>query len=157
MLYAADAEWWHVHGDEVAKSFLGERWSCEQHDTRPLIGVSLVRVADHEAGLSRLEGTVNSGGNSGHQAVGLAELFGARRIVLLGYDFGLGADGAPHWHGVHTSGLRNPSANALERWRPRMQKLAADLQAAGIEAWNCSRATALDCFPRCSLDEALSE
>lgn len=94
------------------------------------------------------------GANSGFQALNLAVHLGARRIVLLGYDMQR-TGGLSHWHGDHGRGLNNPSEHNFARWRRQFEEAAPTLAAAGIEVVNCSRATALTCFPRMDLHAAL--
>lgn len=104
------------------------------------------------AGLSNVPGAIRHGRNSGHQAVAMAHLFGARRIVLLGYDFQR-TFGKAHWHGEHPARLSR--LGNLERWARQMETLAADLASAGALVVNATRESALRCFPRMTLDEAM--
>lgn len=92
--------------------------------------------------------TVNYGGNSGYQAIGLAYQLGADRIALIGFDMRR-TGGRSHWHGDHPAGLGN--ACGIERWAPRFAALARDLARVGVEVINCSIETALDCFPRADI------
>lgn len=96
---------------------------------------------------------IHQGGNGGYQATNLAYLWGARAIVLLGLDCGMGAGGVAHWHGNHTGKLSNPNQSTLDTWRGKFATLAKDLQKDGVPVYNCSRQTALECFPRHSLEE----
>jgi hypothetical protein len=82
----------------------------------------------------------------------LAFNWGARRLVLLGFDCKPGKRGH-HWFGDHKSPLSNE--NPYERWLEHFGRLAADLKKEGVEVVNCSRDTALQCFPRGDLDEVL--
>jgi hypothetical protein len=92
---------------------------------------------------------IHTGYNSGYQAIGLAALFGATRILLLGFDFAnLGAQ--VHWHGNHPTGLANGGQYPL--WIAAMNRLAEDLQKSHIEVINCSRRSALKCFPRRAIE-----
>jgi hypothetical protein len=97
---------------------------------------------------------IHFGGNSGYQAVNLAFLRGARRIVLLGYDMGAGEDGASHWHGDHPGGLNR--SLPFHVWREAFPQLAADLATEGVRVINASRRTALGCFERMTLEGALA-
>lgn len=104
-----------------------------------------------EQGLElELTGTVRTGKNSGHQALNAAVQRGAARILLLGFDMQGG-----HWHGDHPSGLANPTDLMLETWRRNMATTVPDLRRAGVEVVNCSRETALTCFPRARLKDVL--
>ena len=82
----------------------------------------------------------------------LAEHFGARRIVLIGYDSQYAPDGKRHWHGDHPKGLGN--AVSMPKWKAQFQEMAGKL--GHCEIINASRATALPFWPRMSLAEALS-
>jgi uncharacterized Rossmann fold enzyme len=98
------------------------------------------------------DGRVHSGGNGGYQAIGLAYMWGAARIILLGYDFQK-TGGHLHWHGPHEKGL--PNLGDLPSWARRMVQMGADLRAQGVTVVNASRQTALTCFEKMPLNEAL--
>ena len=95
---------------------------------------------------------IHLGQNSGYQAIGLAYHLGASRILLLGYDMQF-TDGRSHWHGDHPRGMGN--ANSVDKWARHFPAMAADLSAEGIEVLNCSRQTALTCFQRATIEDAL--
>lgn len=97
---------------------------------------------------------ISMGGNSGHQAVSLATKFGARRVLLLGFDMQPSATGQRHWHKEHPKPCTQRSL--WDEWKLKFKKLAKELDADGFEIVNCSRTTALDCFPRGNLEEELA-
>jgi hypothetical protein len=99
-------------------------------------------------------GTVGDGGNSGFQAINLAAQFGARRIVLVGFDMRI--DRGAHWHGRHPPGLNNPTDRNLVRWRLVIDRSAAELAALGIDVVNVSPVSMLNAFPVVSIEEALN-
>lgn len=107
-----------------------------------------------DPGLCVREGCVNSGGNSGYQAVNLAYGLGAERIVLLGFDMQK-TGGRSHWHGDHEGGL--PNLGRLDHWAARFVALGADLRAAGVPVVNCTRQTAITCFPILDLELELAD
>lgn len=74
--------------------------------------------------------------------------------MLLGFDHYPGLRGRMHFFGPHTDEL--DSGHDFNAWRSKMQPLADDLKAAGVEVINCSRDTALTCFPRGDLLQCLS-
>lgn len=160
-VYAADTSWWRQVGTHVVTDAL--RVSCQDtefrqvHVLRYRPGVVLETDPRYVAiGKQRGDDGVAHGGNSGYQAVNLAYHLGAARIVLLGYDMGVGEDGALHWFGRHPVGLNNPTERALARWALAFNGLAPALAAEGVEVVNCSRRTALTCFPRAELEEVLA-
>jgi hypothetical protein len=127
-----DRAWWRVYGDEVARTFAGECWA-------PFGGDARLR----RTGARRQP-------NSGAGAIALGAHLGARRIVLLGYDCQK-TGGRAHWHADHPGGLGN--AGTVGHWPALFRTLARELQ--GVDVINCSRATALDAFPRRALEEVL--
>ncbi len=98
---------------------------------------------------------LRTGRNSGYQALNLALHYGARRIILLGFDCGLGPAGETHWFGDHPHQLRNDGADRYAKWIVAMDMLARDLSADGVEVVNCSPSTALQCFKRSTIREEL--
>lgn len=149
VLYAGDLQWWERYGDE-AKAFAGEKWTRDEHAA---LRFRLRRVQRKDGkGLCRERGCVHSGGNSGYQAVNLAWHFGARQIVLLGFDMHR-RDGG-HWHGEHEGMLSAPPSH-VAMWRKEFDALAYDLRCEGVKVVNATEGTALECFSRMPLREAL--
>jgi hypothetical protein len=149
VLFAADSAWWRERGPS-RDEFGGLRVTTAL-DRAP--GVHRLGWSRGIGSVSRDPDRLGLGGNSGYQALNLADLFGARRILLLGYDLKPGSDGRAHWHGDHGKTLRNPKPAQFKHW------LGAFAQAAGkfrAEIINCSPCTALTCFPRLSLEDALA-
>lgn len=129
-----DRPWWNVHIAEVRRRFHGE----------------LVCPLDDCYGIFKMP--CDPAGNSGAGAISLAEYCGAKRVLLLGYDC-QHTGGKRHWFGNHPNGLAN--AGRVETWPAQFAKVAKKLQ--HIDIINCSRATALTCFPRQELEVALCE
>ncbi|WP_198958956.1 hypothetical protein [Candidimonas nitroreducens] len=126
VLFAADHGWWqqHWHGIDVR----AQKWTTSA-------------PAAKEFGLHLLPTTR---GNSGATAIHLAMERGASRILLLGYDCSL--EYGSHWHGAHDR-TDNPTADTVRVWRGDFKAVAADALRRGVSVVNCSRHTALDCFP----------
>ena len=149
VLYAGDLQWWVRYGAEAA-GFAGEKWT---RDPFAALKYRLHRVARRDGpGLCRERGCVHSGGNSGFQAVNLAWHFGARQIVLLGFD--MHRREAGHWHGEH-EGMLSAPASHIAAWRREFDAMAFDLRAEGVKVVNATEGSALECFPRMGLQEAL--
>lgn len=89
--------------------------------------------------------------NSGLRACQLAIELGAKKLVLLGFD-AQHTGGRAHWHDNYDQGLGN--AMSFRKW-PGQFALYARQIGASVEIVNASRATALTCFPRVPLEEAL--
>jgi hypothetical protein len=151
ILYAADKKWWDLHIAAVRAGFSGECWTTHAAAS---VAHSLRYIESKPgAGLfPRHESRISQGANSGFQAMMLARLFGARRILLLGYDMQR-TGGRSHWFGDHPKPLTNGDP---AYWRAHFDTVAPLLAAEGTEVVNCSAATALACFPRLPLAEALA-
>lgn len=151
-MYSADERWWHAHNG--APDFGGRKFTQSEVAVERY-GLEYIRVESHDpgAGISTDPSVLYSGGNSGHQAVGLGYLLGCRRFILLGFDCG-GSKGH-HWFGSHPDGLNNPTN--FPNWLERFEVMADDAKRLGVEIINCSRQTAITCFPRMSLDDALEQ
>ncbi len=129
-----DRDWWRVYREEAGQVFQGELVTQLPN----CYGVRRVAFGQYE--------------NSGVGAVALAVHMGAQRILLLGYDCQR-TGGKAHWHGDHPTGLGN--AGSLNKWPAQFQKLARDLR--NFDIVNCTRETALTCFPRVNLEHALRD
>lgn len=93
-------------------------------------------------------------GSGAAAAISLAAHRGASTIILLGYDCQY-TDGKRHWHGDHPRGMGN--AGSIVKWMRGFEELATALEKAGVRVLNATRETALTCWPRTSLYEALAE
>lgn len=152
MLYACDLSWWRHYYRRVATEFAGELWTVSD-SARDEFGLYWIMGRD-AAGLGRAPDHIHTGKNSGYQAINLAYLFGARRIVLLGFD--MAVDGPRrHWHGDHPKGLGNGGSNRYGAWLRALELLVADLKGTRCEILNASRRTAIRCIPRVALEIAL--
>lgn len=149
VLYACDGEWWKVHIEEARRSFPGELWT---QDIDAASRHRLFRVSgESRPGLGK-NALVHFGENSGYQAINIAYLFGAAKIVLLGFDMQM-TGGQSHWHGDHPPSLNRNSP--LKQFAKNFKALSVDLAEEGVEVINATRETALDCFPKMNLEDVL--
>lgn len=102
-------------------------------------------------GLETKPDAIRSYKNSGGAAINVAVHTGATRIVLLGYDMMTDKHGRHHFNGSPGEKHHSP----YPHFRTHMGTMGPHLRALGVEVVNCSRATALTCFPRKRLDEVL--
>lgn len=136
--------------------FRGEHWTQSEGAASEF---GLHRVPSARGAGAPVNGVIRQGcgpgvgGNSGAQALGLAVLFGAAHVLLLGYDMSLRGN-QTHWHGHHGKGLNNPRPGSLAGWAKGFEVLARELR--GVDVINCSRQTAITAFPRASLEECLA-
>lgn len=115
----------------------------------PVFHGECVSIAGNITGVHRTRAP--KAGNSGAGAMLLARHRGAQRIILLGYDCQYAPDGTRHWHGDHAKGLGN--CQSLPKFYGQFQDVRDQLY--DVEVINASRATALDLWPRATLEEAL--
>lgn len=149
-VFSADLKWWVTHAARLkAAGFDGDRLWTGDAVAAKRFGLSRMRAAN-KPGLGI--GQMHTGGNSGYMAINLAWLWGATRIVLLGYDM-QPTGGRKHFFGDHPANLTQ-QMNFAE-WRHRFTALADDLDKRGVRVVNCSRETALQAFPLGRLDAEL--
>jgi hypothetical protein len=99
-------------------------------------------------------GVIGGGGNSGFQALNLAVQFGARRIILIGFD--MSDAGGVHWYGRNNWQMaNNPNSSNFMRWTAAFDRAAPVLEQAGVEVVNAAPHSALRCFKRTSVADAL--
>lgn len=115
-----------------------------------------VEIEDRDDLLFAEPGHIGSGGNSGFQALNLAVQFGVTRILLVGFD--MHAARGIHWYGHNTGkDMRNPLDHNFVRWRGALDRVAPGLAARGVDVVNASPDSALTCFRRAGIAEALAE
>ncbi len=155
VLFGFDGKWWDAKDDESKRlgfanyaaeacaTFKGERVTCS------IRGRTLGAEDIWQQGLCTW---FRPYGNSGTGAISLAVVGGARRIVLIGYDCQRTA-GKTHWHGDHPKMIGN--AISMPNWPKLFANVAKFAATRKVQVLNCSRATALKCFERGDLAEAL--
>lgn len=159
ILYACDGEWWDHH--QGAPGFAGERWSshcananeADDDKTAHAVAYGLHLIAGrHIEAFSADPTFINYGDNSGYQAVNLAIVLGATRVLMVGFDMRIVKDKA-HFFGDHPAGLRN--VNKYQQFMEHFDRAALALPA-GVTVINCTPKSALKCFPLMDLAEALN-
>ena len=156
VLYVADPPWvdanlecqshpdkWTV-SESIAEKYPDAGWNCIQ-----------VEVTGGKAGLSFDPYMVHHGFNAGYQMLNWAMLAGAKKIILTGYD--MQPDGERmRWRGRHPGGVEKGGAEKFAKWRAKFATTVPDLASAGVEVINCTRSTALECFPVAALSDTLA-
>lgn len=158
VLYFADTRWWQWHRERPAfRDFKGVRVTVEQ--TGGMVEdeqVLMLRNLNNDGAqceLSTRSDGLATGMNSGYQAINLAYLTGAKRILLLGYDM-QPVDGRAHFFGDHPDRIQTSEAT-FTAFRVHYQRLARELKRRGVEVINCSPVSALKCFPYAPLESLL--
>lgn len=144
-LYACDRRWWNHHWTRVSE-LPCRKFAIEDMDSR--VGVEQMEN-DGFDGLSFEWPKLRTGKNSGYQAINLAILLGYKKLILLGYDM-QHDNGKVHWFGDHPKPLNNAPLKIFKAWIQFYDSMPVPED---VEIINCSRKTALTCFPRAQLEE----
>lgn len=152
IVYFTDARFWRWH-HEPLKEHAGRLITAarEARIIPPCARLEFVRITGTK-GLDTRPGHVRSGNNSGYAAINLAVHEGAKRIVLLGYDMAYQSNeqGGTHWHDGYPTG-----PGRVEKMLPFFDSLVEPLRELDIEVINANPDSAIQCFPKCALEEAL--
>jgi hypothetical protein len=157
VLYACDAQWWDCKDHA---GFAGEKWTSISNDDNPenadcatRHGLKLIRGKyDDDAGFSFTPGLIHFGHISGFQAVNLALLRGAKRIILLGFDMRM-VGGKAHFFGAHPWGLKDIDESVFSMGIHAFD-IAAKRLPKDVTIINATPGSALQCFPIMSFDDA---
>lgn len=158
VMYFADDHWFDGHRDEVL-AFTGQVATIGDEPTRfgkeSVIQAmpQLVRYRnDGVDGLCEDPAGLRTGRNAGYQAINLAFHMGAKVIVLLGLDMKAAANGAMHW-------FKRDHEHSAKLYQdlmlPHFKTIVAPLARHGVRVVNASPDSAIDCFERGPLAEAL--
>lgn len=145
VLFASDAKWWREYQVRAMK-FAGLKVTC----VNGLRWDGLHNLAfSPRAPFDDRPTHLVSGGNSGYQAVHLAAHFGARRILLLGFDM-REVNMRRHYFGNHPPPCN--SKGRFDRWIRNFRSLAAYLETKGVALINCTPGSALTGMKRSTLE-----
>jgi hypothetical protein len=124
VIYGCDAHWWRANNGLPEYRGIKIAWEAILSEVCP--DIRLIRIDVHnDKMLFDTPGLIGSGGNSGFQALNLCLQFGARLIVLVGFD--LHDKSGLHWYGRNGwNGANNPSEANFFRWRKAF-KIAAPI------------------------------
>lgn len=155
VLYGIDRGWWIANKGVPAFSGLKVSPSptvCKLYGAREVrlkVRAEILTARTGEVGC----GLPTGGGNSGFQAINLAVQFGAKRILLVGFDMTLK-------HGSHWTddmrGVGKPDPGRVESWRKSLDDCAPQFHRLGVEVINCSLKSALKAYPKRSLAECFA-
>ena len=145
VFYAADYSWWEVHNS----NFLGRKFTVSDKAAQEF-GLSLI-PGKSTIDWSESPDFIATGGNSGFQAMNLAAIHGAKKIILLGFDYGYKSDTPKHFFGEHPAKINRGSD--YREWLDRINKASLKIK---IPVLNCSKQSAITCFPKMSLEDALA-
>lgn len=174
--YFADSHWWKWHHEGVEKNVFGvllsaaevrERFAafagqkCSIQDSGGNITDDAVHIIQnltfpqYSNLLSDDPQKLSTGRNSGFQAMNLVMLAGAKIIPLLGFDAQAALDGKKHWHGDHPPRIGASGANQYEYFRRAFSDAETEISRRGVVVYNCSPHSAINSFPKRSIEEVL--
>lgn len=159
ILYACDWIWWQ-HRAPKAEEFRGLRvigkYPPENMTPAPHQWIRELPCLRVRPGEPRMifEGKVTgAGGNSAFQVTNALVRRGAKKIILLGVDC---KNPGQHWHGTHDfPGHSNQRQKTLDSWLRAWSMNTKVLDSMGVSVVNCSRDTALTCFPMMGIEKAI--
>ena len=168
LLYFADAKWWKWHTEGIAKSWPWAKFTAEEvrkafagfAGQKVTVFTTGMMVSDGRVfmlhrcsseGLSEKQNGLHTGGNSGHMALNPAFLAGGNPILLLGYDGKRGPRGEKHGFGEHPDKTEPPYKDMQRNFAGTLPVL----KAAGVSVINCTPSSAITCFPKTPLEQAL--
>lgn len=168
--YFADVKFWRWHTEGVAMpglnltaeqvkerfaSFAGQKCSIEHGESNRInAAVHLLKnkggKGNHSEGISNDPTGIATGKHSGYQAVNIAILSGASKILLLGYD-GTETNGRSHFHGGHPT--KTPTS-AYQMYREAFAKGENAINASA-RVLNCSPGSKIMAFERSTIEKEL--
>lgn len=155
--YFADARWWAWHKDRTEfREFAGLKVTINESGAMVADpAVHMLRHAPSSAGaeqpLSLKPTELQSGSNSGYQALNLAVLSGAKRVLLLGYEMGF-TNGRSHWHKGHPEATPE---RIYHRFAERFARTVPQLKKLGVQVINCTPRSRLTAYPMKDLAEVV--
>ncbi len=105
-------------------------------------------------GLSDEPGVLN-GKNSGFAALNLVYQFNPKRIFLFGYDLSMQEGGPEYWYPGHEWRAAKKRYGQAENWIPDHSLAAKQCQLKGIQVYNVSKQSAIECYPKISFEKTL--
>ena len=135
--YAADYDWWDAY--RGCPQFDGEKW-CPCSNAANKWGLNQIPLKFN--GIWGTDGEIASGGNSGFQALNLAVLQGAKRVILVGYDMGHKPDQPKHSFDPHRPPKIVRDSN-YSKWIQHFHKAAPLIP---VPVFNTSLDSKLECF-----------
>ncbi len=147
VMYWNDPEWYRQWGEKLA-GYRGRVITGCAHLSMKIY--DQVKKAPAKKGLAVDPGRVAMSYTSTQAAMNIAYHYGARRLVLLGVDCKLAADGTRNHHSPHRHKSR---VGWAERWIGDFEHVARVAPTLGVEILNASPDTDLTCFEKVSFEK----
>jgi hypothetical protein len=153
--YFGDCGWYKVHQMKLAKWAGLKVTSCTRFQKKSVEESEGIRFLkkDHDKRLGLTEDKTKLcwNHNSGAAAINLATHLGVKQIRLLGFDMKSTEHDVSHWHGNHGNKRQPPYARHLKGF----PQIATDAEEMGVEILNVNPDSAIEAFPKVTLEELL--
>lgn len=160
IMFFGDDSFWKDRKDDIL-TFPNLKVTCSKtrHPDIKTLGKSRnskLKGWERYYGLSdiRVRNAVRWNLNSGTAAIDLAVKFGAKQIILLGFDMNY-SNGHRHFHREYRTVREKSALKSMERHLACFPFVAEDAKRLGVEILNCSPESAIKEFPRMPLKEVL--
>lgn len=156
--FFGDDAWFNLHREQL-REFRGVKVSCAPIFDKPSYKNKQEKIKyvpqnrSRTHGISDTPNTVSWNANSGAAAINLAYHFGATKIVLVGFDMKHNDAGNSHWHNEYQVTKRAVFPRHLKGF----PAIALDAERLGITILNASPDSAIDVFPRHSVEDILND
>lgn len=141
--------------------FPGLKISCNPTSKAEQWIKTLGRDGQKSKGISTTPTMLSWNGNTGAAAINLAVHFGAKRIMLLGFDMNIDGNKMQHWHNLYGKG---PVADDRRRRKLPFARhligfpiIAEDAKKLGVQIINISTGSTINDFPKMTLKQVLNE
>lgn len=160
VVYGCDAPWW-VHRQGLPK-FKGLKLCWDKHVPTQFPDVKTIEIKPAAVGgpyFNRLlldePGVIGAGHNSGFQAINLAMQFGAKRILLIGFD--MNDQGGEHYYGRNNwFRANNPDTHQFDRCLKAFDENVGHLAGMGVEVVNASSTSSIRGLAKMTVPVALA-
>jgi len=142
-----DSRWFDWHKEKLL-NFAGLKVHCVNR--LKYVGWLKRLLRGKPMGIEKNPGVVSWNKCSGSSAINLAYHFGAKRVVLIGYDMQR-VDDEANWHSDHPYPKKDPYDNFLKCF----PSIAKDAEELGLEIINATPGSLIDVFPITTLEEAI--
>lgn len=154
-----DMTWLDWHKQKLSKLYHGLVATCNQNSNVIKRNQNWIKffARGKPMGIDDRPGYISWNRNSGCSAINLAVNFGAKRVVLLGFDMSDAPDGKTHWHEGHKKAKKSKKKNnsPYERFRKTTTFIAKDAARLKVEILNASPVTTITVFSRVNLEDVV--
>ena len=147
--FYGDGRWFDWHKEWI-KNFKGQIFSCATR-ARHLSGVVYIQRGK-SLGIETKTNAVSWNRSSGATAISLAYHFGAKRIILLGFDMKM-VNGKGNWHNDHKTARKDPSV--YRRFNEVFKHIKKDADKLGVEILNATTDSAIADFKVVKLEDII--